>query len=124
FGVLAKLGTRRLVDLGLGVSVGRHGALVRVRHGLVVFVLTHGTNSTLLTLASSPTFSTTIRILHPLVACSGAPAFEGLTVTATSTCASFLDSGSRPASAMVPTDFDCACLTTSTNGCARFWKSS
>ena len=57
-------------------------------------------------------------------ACSGAPALEVLTVTATSTWALSPFSDSRPAAAISPADFDFACLTTSTNGCERWEKSS
>jgi hypothetical protein len=43
----------------------------------------HGTNSTLETLASSPTLCTEIRIRHARCSCSATPAFELLTVTTT-----------------------------------------
>ena len=44
----------------VGIGVGRHGGLVLC--GLILTVFAHGTNSTLDTLASSPTFCTEMRI--------------------------------------------------------------
>src|SRR5262249_27439314 len=79
--------------------------------------LGHGTNATLEILTSSPDFSTEIRIRHSRGGWSAAPRLEVLMDTATSTCALSPESDSKPASVIVPTDFDCAFLITSMKGC-------
>src|ERR1700739_4544696 len=81
--------------------------------------LGHGTKATLETLTSSPDFSIEIRIRHSRGCWSSAPRLEVLWDPATRTCALWRESDSRPASVIVPTDFDCAFLSTSMKGCLR-----
>src|SRR5258705_7514866 len=115
-------------------GVNQHGGYlvpglcaVVVRCGLLrLFPLRggHGTNSTLATFASSATLCTETLIRQARGFCSGALGIDVFTDTATNTWASLAVADSTPASVTVPTDVDCARLTTSMNGCERLEKSS
>src|ERR1700730_15731793 len=117
-GRLADLGDHRIFHVGIDYRLVAGGG------GLdVVAECRHGTNTTFDTLASSPTDRTSIRMRHSRGA-SSPPAVRDLTATATSTWAESPRWDSSPASVTVPSDFDCAALTTSMNGLDRCSKSS